>query len=130
MRFGNLMVALVLVSAGCKARDGDLLVQVCRKTGEKVQAVAGQTPDQLGVRLRGTVGEASVAARVHSRIHWDRYLALLDVDVQAPTPGAIVLRGQVPDVSIKQRILDLAKSTTGVHTVEDRMTLPKEKGAE
>jgi osmotically-inducible protein OsmY len=130
MRFGNLAAALVLLCAGCKARDGDLLVQVCRKTSEKVQALAGQTPEQLGVRLRGTVGDASVAARVHNRIHWDRYLALLDVDVEVPTPGAVVLRGQVPDLSIKQRILDLTRSTTGVHTVEDRMTLPKEKAEE
>jgi osmotically-inducible protein OsmY len=128
MRFGKVAVVLVLLCAGCKARDGDLLVQVCRKAGEKVQALAGQAPERLGARLRGTVGEASVAARVHNRIRWDRYLARLDVDVQVPSPGAVVLSGAVPDLSIKQRVLDLAKSTTGVNTVEDRLRLPKEKG--
>jgi osmotically-inducible protein OsmY len=127
MRLTNLAAALLLLSAGCKARDGDLLVQVCRKTGAKLQTLAGQTPTQIGARLRGTVGEASLAARVHNRIRWDRYLARLDIDVETSSPGAVTLTGKVADLSIKQRVLDLAKSTTGVRSVEDHITLPKEE---
>ena len=127
MRFANISLALVLLTAGCKARDGDILAQMCRKTGEKVGVMAGKAPVHLTGALYGSAGEASVTVRVQNRIRWDRYLSTLDIQVQSTATGTVTLRGKTPDISIKQRVLDLARSTTGVQRVEDRMTLPKEE---
>jgi hypothetical protein len=127
MRFSTIAVAVVLLSSGCKARDGDLLTQVCRKTGEKLGALTGNAPEQFSHALRGTAGEASLAARVSNRLRWDRYLAKLNIEVETTAAGTVTLTGSVTDLSIKQRVLDLAKSTSGVEHVEDHMNMPAEK---
>jgi hypothetical protein len=126
MRFARVSTAILLLLGGCKARDGDILVRVCQKTTQKAQVLVGNVPVKLVNQLPATVSEASMATRVQNRIRWDRYLSRLDIDVQTTDAGTVTLRGNVPDLAIRQRILDLAKSTTGVQNVEDRMTLPKE----
>jgi osmotically-inducible protein OsmY len=127
MRLSSIALAVVLLVSGCKARDGDLLAQVCRKTGQKLGALTGDAPEQLGRTFRGSAGDASLAARVSNRIRWDRYLAKVSIEVETTAAGTVALTGQVSDLSLKQRIIDLAKSTSGVQHVEDRMTLPAEK---
>jgi osmotically-inducible protein OsmY len=124
MRLLKISLALVLLTAGCKLRDRDILAEVCRKTGEKAETVLGTTPAHLTGNL--PMGDASMAARVHNRIHWDRYLHNLKVQVHTPAAGMVRLHGQVPDLALKQRILDLAKSTVGVEHVEDRLKLPED----
>jgi osmotically-inducible protein OsmY len=125
MRLQGLALAVVLLISGCKIRDRDILAQVCCKTGEKAEAVLGTTPAHLACNL--SMGDASIAARVHNRIHWDRFLNSLDVKVHTTAPGTVSLDGNVPDLSLKQRILDLAKSTVGVEHVEDRLKLPSDE---
>jgi osmotically-inducible protein OsmY len=124
MRLQKIGLALALLTSGCKARDGDILAQVCRKSGQKVHAVLGASPVSLAGNL--SLGEASIAVRVYNRIHWDRYLSGVDVRVQTGELGTVAVFGHVPDLALKQRILDLAKSTVGVQQVEDRLTLPEE----
>jgi osmotically-inducible protein OsmY len=116
---------MVLLVSGCKARDADILAQVGRKARQKVEASLGATTPHLAGNL--PMGEASVAVRVQNRIHWDRYLRDLDVQVLAPSAGTVTLHGHVSDLALKQRILDLAKSTVGVKEVEDKLVLPEEK---
>ena len=125
MRLRKIGLVFLLLTCGCKLRDRDILVEVCRKTGEKVESAIGTTPAHLSGTL--PMGDASIAARVHNRIHWDRYLNSLNVKVHTLAPGKLALHGQIPDLSLKQRILDLAKSTVGVEQVEDRLQLPEEK---
>src|SRR5262249_31418277 len=125
MRLGKLGFVFLVLTSGCKLRDRDILVEVCRKTGEKVEIAIGTAPAHLTGNL--PMGDAGIAARVHNRIHWDRYLNSLNVKVHTLGPGKLALQGQVPDLSLKQRILDLAKSTVGVEQVEDRLQLPEEK---
>jgi osmotically-inducible protein OsmY len=125
MRLRKIGLILLVLTSGCKLRDRDILVEVCRKTGEKVESAIGATPAHLTGNL--PMGDASIAARVHNRIHWDRYLTSLNVKVHSLAPGKVALHGQVPDLSLKQRLLDLAKSTVGVEQVEDHLQLPEEK---
>jgi osmotically-inducible protein OsmY len=127
MRIANAALMLALLAAGCKAKDGDILAQVFHRTGQKIGAAAGDGPARVVSRLRASAGEASLAARVSNRIHWDRYLAKLDIEVSTTAAGVVTLRGAVPDRSIRQRVLDLARSTTGVQRVDDRLTLPNEE---
>jgi osmotically-inducible protein OsmY len=124
MRVAQLGVAWVLLAAGCQAKDGEVLARVCRKAGEKIESLAGQDGGTLAGSLHGSAGEASLSARVHNRIRWDRYLAGVELRVRTTAAGTVRLEGRVADLSVKQRILDLARSTTGVRQVEDRLTLP------
>jgi osmotically-inducible protein OsmY len=126
MRFAKFGLALMLLSAGCTTRDTAILAAICEKAGKKVEAMSGKAPAHLAGSVRDSMGEASLAARVHNRIHWDRYLAELDVRVHTTAAGTVTLRGSVPDLAIKQRLIDLAKSTVGVQTVEDKLVLPPE----
>jgi osmotically-inducible protein OsmY len=125
MRLLRISLVLLLLTSGCNKRDGDILAEVCRKTGHKVEAVMGASPVNLAGNL--SLGEASIAVRVYNRIHWDRYLSGVQVRIQTTAPGTVTLLGHVPDLSIKQRIIDLAKSTIGVQQVEDKLTLPAEE---
>jgi osmotically-inducible protein OsmY len=125
MRAFKIGLGLLLLTSGCQARDGDILAQVCQRTEHKIQMAVGTSP----VNMAGNVslGEASIAVRVYNRIHWDRYLSSVNVSVQTTAAGTVTVRGQAPDIALKQRILDLAKSTVGVQQVEDRLTLPSEE---
>ena len=114
MRFAKVGLALVLLGSGCKARDGDILMEVCRKTGQKAAVLAGTAAAPSTTVLHGSAGEISVAGRVQNRIRWDRYLSNLQIEVRTTTPGVVALQGKSPDLAIKQRILDLAKATSGV----------------
>jgi osmotically-inducible protein OsmY len=126
-RFFLLLFLLLLqLAAGCKAKDGDLLRQVARKAGEKLQGVT--TPaGKVASTVRTSLCEASPAARAQTRLRWDRYLAGLDLQVRAGEPGNVVVAGKVPDAAARQRAIDLAKSTAGVENVVDEVKVAKEE---
>jgi osmotically-inducible protein OsmY len=115
-----LVVCLLLVAAGCKARDGDVLRKIARKTGEKLEGATGSVGQMAGSVPVPAVG-SDVTARVQARLRWDRYLADSRIDVRGRGKGVIVLKGQVSEASVKQRALDLARSTVGVERVSDEV---------
>jgi osmotically-inducible protein OsmY len=117
----------VILVVGCKAEDGDILARVCQRTGQKIEAAAGGTPNQFAGKLRSSVSPYGLADRVKTRLQWDRYLEGVEIVVESPSEGVVKVKGKVPDLAKKQRVLDLARSTTGVKTVIDELTLPKEK---
>jgi hypothetical protein len=119
-----LLPALLL--AGCKARDGDILIEAARRLGEKFEACGGAGPSQLTARFRAAAGGASLGARVENRIRWDRYLKDSDVEVVLTGTGVVTLRGEVPDRSLKLRAVELARTTVGVERVVDELELPEE----
>jgi osmotically-inducible protein OsmY len=119
------VVLIVLAVAGCSAQDGDILRKIARKTAEKVevatvpvgQVTAGKVP----------VVKPDMAARVAARLQWDRYVGEAGIEVRGQGEGVVVLAGKIDDPSVKQRALDLAKSTVGVERVTDELTLTAEK---
>jgi osmotically-inducible protein OsmY len=117
------LVCLLLV-VGCKARDGDTMRKIARKTGEKIENAAGPVA-AITTGVRGSLGEGSVTARVEARLRWDRQLAEHRLTVRGDGSGEITLSGTVPEESAKQRAVDLAKSTLGVEKVNDEVKVGK-----
>lgn len=123
----RLFLILVPLLAGCTARDGDLLSQALRRAGEKLEAAAGGNANQFAGRLRSTARPTiGLVERVETRLKWDRYLDGLEVVVEGGEAGVVKVKGKMPDVAKRQRVLDLARSTVGVKDVIDQLTLPKE----
>jgi osmotically-inducible protein OsmY len=121
-------ICIVLVFlAGCSARDGDILAQVFRKAGEKIESAAGGSPNQLAGRFRANASPIGLADRVKTRLQWDRYLEGVEVEVESTPDGVVKLKGKMPDLAKKERVLDLARATTGVKEVIDELQVPKEK---
>src|SRR5262245_26697856 len=118
---------LLVFLAGCGARDGDLLAQVFRKAGEKIESAAGGTPNQLAGRWRTNASPIGLADRVKTRLQWDRYLEGVEVEVENTAEGVVRLKGKVADQAKKERVLDLARATTGVKEVVEELQVPKEK---
>jgi osmotically-inducible protein OsmY len=122
------LLILVLLVAGCTARDGDLLGQALQRAGQKLETAAGGNANQFAGRLRTTARPSiGLAERVETRLKWDRFLDDVEVVVESPEPGVVKVKGKMPDIAKRQRVLDLARSTVGVKDVVDELTLPKEE---
>src|SRR2546423_13619980 len=99
----SLFVLALLLPAGCKARDGETLRQVARKTGQKLGGAA--RPLEATATLRNPLAEANVAARVDSRLRNDRYLAPYQFTVRGDH-GSVTVGATVPEASLKARAPD------------------------
>ena len=124
MRYASVLFVLF---AGCASQDGDILARVFRKTGEKLEAAAGGSANQYAGRLRSHASPIGLADRVKTRLQWDRYLEGVQVEVESTPDGVVKVKGQVPDLAKKERVVDLARATTGVKEVVEELQLPKEK---
>ena len=65
----------------------------------------------------------TVQSRVYSRLHWDRTLNPLNIEVEVNNDGVAILRGAVPMLKAKDRALDLARETVGVTSVVDELAI-------
>src|SRR5262249_48618399 len=127
MRHLPLFFLLLVLPAGCKPQDGDLLSQVFHRAGQKINDSVGGSPSAIVGRLRGRMSQVGLAERVAGRLSWDRHLDGVYVEAEGLSDGTVRLRGEVADLSKKQRVLDLTKATVGVERVEDGLTLPPEE---
>lgn len=118
---------LFLLACGCGPRDGDLLAQVGRRVGQKLEAASGGSPSQFAGRFRTSASPIGLADRVKTRLQWDRYLDGIAFAIDSPSEGVVKVAAKVPDEAKKNRVLDLARATTGVTDVIDAVELPKEK---
>lgn len=75
-------------------------------------------------RARQGVQNMGTQARVYSRLHWDKALNSSDVTVNVPTPGTVLLSGNVPNTEAKSKAVKLAQETVGVSQVNDQLTVP------
>lgn len=119
MRRTVLLIACLSL-AGCKARDGDILLKAAARVADKFDA------GEVTARFRAAAGESSLGGRVESRIRWDRYLKDSDLEVALTGVGVVTLRGEVPDAALKGRAVELARTTVGVERVVDEMTVAGE----
>ncbi len=125
----RLLILLALLPlAGCKARDADLIALACQRAGQKLGLTRGPSAGTLTGTLRGSLGETSLSARVENRLRWDRMLADANIEVIGAGSGGVVLKGTVADLSMKQRAVDLARTTLGVERVTDELTTAPEPG--
>jgi osmotically-inducible protein OsmY len=112
---------LVMAVAGCQARDGELLAQAGQRAGQKLGLSRGPSTNTLTGTLRASLGETSLSARVENRLRWDRFLVDQPITVVTSGTAAVTLRGTVPEAAMRQRAVELAKTTLGVERVVDEM---------
>ncbi|MFO0876984.1 MAG: BON domain-containing protein [Gemmataceae bacterium] len=118
----------MLMGLGCSSQDGDLMARIMQRTGEKLETTAGGSTNQFAGRLRSTAQPSiGLAERVDTRLRWDRYVDGVEVQVEFVEEGVVRLKGAVPDLARKQRILDITRTTMGVKDVRDELVLPKEE---
>lgn len=120
------LLSLCLLIVGCSSADGELLRQICSRTGKKLETTAGNAPGELAARFRVPIVPMGPADRVQKRVQWDRFLDGVQIDIDSPAEGVVRLRGTVKNVAIKERIAELAKATVDVKEVRDELRLPKE----
>jgi osmotically-inducible protein OsmY len=113
-------VLLLVFAAGCSPRDGDVLRKIVRKMGDRLEDTT-RPVSQLAGTARAPAVRTDLAARVQARLRWDRYLDGARFEVRDQGKGVVVLSGQVAEDSVKQRALELAKSTAGVESVTDEV---------
>jgi osmotically-inducible protein OsmY len=119
---------LVAAVAGCQARDGELLARAGQRAGQKLGLSRGPSTNTLTGTLRGSLGETSLSARVENRLRWDRFLVDQPIMVVTSGTAAVTLRGTVPEKAMRERAVELAKTTLGVERVVDEMEAVAEGG--
>jgi osmotically-inducible protein OsmY len=120
----SLWGVLVSAVAGCNGSDVDSLARVGRKLVTGVENAAGGSESRLATSVqavRGSLGEASVDARVALRLRWDRELAQAHITVHLAGPGVVQLDGSVTEPALRRRAVELAQSTRGVEQVIDNL---------
>jgi osmotically-inducible protein OsmY len=117
---------LLLAGAGCSKTDKERLERVARKVTEKAALLSAATNDRLQTGFQGfpaNLDLANLGMRVSDRIHWDKELADLTLQVEA-NGGVVTLRGVVANLAQRQRAVGLADSTIGVVRVVDELQIP------
>src|SRR5262249_53330210 len=122
-----LLMGAAAVVCGCSSQDAEHLAQVSRKTAAKFELLtdgaSGKLANTLEALRTGWYG-VPLDARVSSRLHSDKKLA--DVSIQVRASGGIVeLRGTVADLSQRRRAVELAETTLGVDNVIDALVVPE-----
>jgi hypothetical protein len=118
------LAALALQASGC-GQDADRLARIGRQTTVKLDNLAGGAHGKVAhgwEAIRGSWSEATLDSRVATRLHWDKHLAEVEIQVDSPSPGVVRLQGALPDVSQRTRAMEIARSTLGVEKVVDNLT--------
>src|SRR5438105_952946 len=112
------LLALLLLTAGCKRDDDKRLKAVGYTIGSKVGAVLNRTNDRLTLRWYEGAGQPlpPVEVRVDERLRWDRDLEGSSIQVTA-NGTLIELHGSVVSATQRQHAADLAGATVGVERV-------------
>jgi hypothetical protein len=121
----SLLLCLLLIG-GCQSRDVDILAQIGRRAGQKLEEGFGLSPETLACRMRGPLEEGGLESRVRVRLQYDKHLHGAGVDIGVPSDGVVRLRATVPDAATRGRILELTRATTGVEQVIDEMKVAGE----
>ncbi|MHC5541669.1 BON domain-containing protein [Singulisphaera rosea] len=74
-------------------------------------------------KMRTSVHDMNVSARIYGRLHWDKALADAKIDIDVRKDGMTTLSGTVPDLKAKAKAVDLTRDTVGVSEVVDRLTV-------
>jgi hypothetical protein len=103
--------------------------RVGQKLGEIEQAVKVETAlinasvAERFESVKTEVQEMPTHHRVYSRLHWDKSLHCVKIEVHMLSDGSVVLRGTVPSEAARCRALELARETVGVPLAVDQLTL-------
>ena len=102
--------------------------------GERIGESVDRGLNTLGKRIRRgwaeirqSVDELGVQGRVYGRLHWDKSLANVTIDISVQNENVVTLSGSVPDEASHGTAVRLAQDTVGVHQVVDHLTVASTK---
>ena len=107
-----LLLSLVILMAGCKAREQ---ASDTAKTGDGSVRVEH---DRVGADL----ADAGITAKVKARLATDSRVSALQIDVDTKA-GVVTLTGSVDVPVAKEAAEEIARGTAGVKDVVDRLTV-------
>lgn len=88
------------------------------------EATPGGADSQGAVdRAGNALSDASVTAAVKAKLMKEPSLSAMSIDVDTTSQGAVTLSGEVKSATAKQRAEELARSTDGVRSVENRIVV-------
>jgi osmotically-inducible protein OsmY len=128
----GLILGSALTICGC-SEDADRLARVFQKTAAKFDGATEGLREKLHNgwgAVRGSMSETSLDSRVALRLRWDTDMGGADVQVSLVGPGAVELTGSVADLMQRRRAVELARTTAGVDSVVDRLTVETDASKE
>lgn len=121
MRRSLFIAGCFFLGVGCNRQDVDGLGRIGRKLLDRSQVAVSPLREKFDHTLTG-IGSAGLKIRVQQRLHNDKSLADVAVEVVV-TQAAVELKGTLKRDDQRRRAVELAESTVGVERVTDHMQL-------
>jgi osmotically-inducible protein OsmY len=121
-------VMLALFIAGCSEQEIGHIERVTGKAWDKAQNATSRISAELGVDANDPLGkweDGGLIRKVQQRLQWDQQLQGSSIKVQIESEE-VVLTGNVKDERQRQRAVQLAETTDGVHRVKDTLQIVAE----
>jgi osmotically-inducible protein OsmY len=106
---------------GAVKKTEDAAKKVGEKTKDVAQDVAGKTKD-AAVKTKDVTADASITAAVKTKLLADTKVGGLKIDVDTKD-NVVTLTGQVKSAAERDEAIRLAKTTTGVKSVVNKLTI-------
>ena len=129
---GEVMTAAERRQAVALARSTDGVTDVrdqLRITGDTMAADSGpMSRDSETAAAAEPVDDDWIETRIQSRYFLDNELKFGEIQVSSEQ-GAVVIEGQVPSEDVKEKAEEIARETSGVAEVENRLAVAGEPGS-
>jgi hyperosmotically inducible periplasmic protein len=93
-----------------------------RQKGSEAAKGVGQELKEAGKAIGEIVDDGALGAKIKSKMALDDLVKAIDINVDVKD-GVVTLTGKVGSVKEKERALQLARETTGVKNVVDKLTV-------
>ncbi len=77
----------------------------------------------------GYIGDSTITARVRTALIKDPHIKASEIQVLT-NQGKVTLNGVVDDAAMAQRVLDVARATPGVRSIDDQLKLANTPSAD
>ena len=122
---------LLFALVGCTQQDRDSLSKVGRKLVDHIEEAAGTSADPLasGIQaVRGSAASSHLDSRVVLRLRWEKELDGCTIRVRVLAPATVQLEGTIREESQRGKAVEVAKATSGVEAVEDKLKVKEAPG--
>jgi hyperosmotically inducible protein len=129
-------LAMLLALGACGRNDDatvgqkmDSAVSKTEQAGSQVKqdskdatASAANATREMGASAGGKVDDATITTKVNSQLATDKDLSAIRIDVDTKD-GVVTLSGPAPSATARERASELARSVTGVTSVNNQLTV-------
>jgi BON domain len=120
----SLIVAVLMIAAGCNRSDTEHLSNIGRKLAAHAKNNTGDLGAKLDLSWAGK-REPSLQDKVQDRLRFENTLTDVTFDVQV-WDKEVVLKGSVKTAAQRQRAIELAETVAGVERVTETIEVREE----